>query len=345
MTFSCARHRLVLIVSVLLASTGRSSRAADCTPAATVTGDPEAALEVARELSQLGIDDGTGERACPAIAVVVHRDPSGLAITLRSSERRIVSEPATAATWIESRMRDDAAPLWTALPQLALAAPSLTRAIPQRPRSHRRWPTIALFAAWEASPEGDTWDGGGAAACYPIAGWCLGLAGRYVATTSYVSDDPDDGSGGTVAARRASTVFAATIERALRVARVAITPRLAVGLAHTRSKRHEPDPPCFATDCAQMITYIGDGFTASNTALRFGPSIGIAVPLTGWLFLDGRIGLELAAGAHPSPHRHDAERYPVEPSVGISAGDPLLDLPGDPSRLITGMLGLRVEVP
>lgn len=318
---------------------------AECVAAASVSGDPEAAAEVAAALARLGVDEAApGERACTPVAATVRREGTGLALTVRAGARvgsRVVGDASIAATWIESWVRDDAAPLWTAPPPVAIRAPSMTRASPPRMRR----PELALLVGHEVSAGGTAWDGFAASACYRVGPWCGGLAGRYVTNTSTMSDDPDDGSGGTTAARRTSVVAAAALDRRFQVGRVAIAPQLAIGIARTESRRHEPSAPCLSGDCAMTITYVGDGFTAHNTTARFGAGLTVAVPLASWLALDGRLGLEYAAGAHPAPHRHDATRHPIAASVGIAAGDPLLDLPGDPAWLVGAAVGLRVEVP
>jgi hypothetical protein len=328
---------------------GEPATAGACIPAAVIDGDHPLAGDVTRALSDLGVG-GLDAEACRAVTATVRRCAGGLALELRLGERierRVVADAPTAAAWIESWVRDEAEPLWSAPPPLPITAPSMVGETP-RPapsRARARGPELALAFGRDLERAGASWDGLAIAACYRIGAWCGGLAARGVVNTTLQSGDPDGGSGGTTAARRTSLVIAATAERRLRVGRAALVPRVTAGLARTTSERYEPEPPCFSGDCPQEITYVGDGFTGRNIAARLGAGVGVVVPLADWLVLDGSIGFELAPGAHPAPYRHDPARYPIGQSVGIDPGDPLLDLPGDPSWLVSTSVGLRAEAP
>jgi hypothetical protein len=101
---------------------------------------------------------------------------------------------------------------------------------------------------------------------------------------------------------------------------------------------------------------IGDGASTTNIAARLGAGVGIAVPLARWLWLDARVGAELAPGARTAPFHPDEPASsdpgcdPADPSVcdstlPVPADDPLLDLPGEPAWSWGAALGVRVELP
>jgi hypothetical protein len=200
---------------------------------------------------------------------------------------------------------------------------------------------VAVHLGRDLAADGSDWDGVGVAACVRVAGFCLGASGRHV------RNDGFSNTGGLTSYDRASTIVAATAAYRVKVARVVIAPELALGAGWTTTRRDEPAEPCFMPDgtlCDGPL-YVGDGFGARTIAPRLGAALTVAVPLTDWMFLDGRLGAEAAPGAHVDPHRHDANTNPPDPTNPIPADDPLLDLPGEPGWAWIAAIGIRAEVP
>lgn len=336
--------------------------AADCLPAADLSGDADIAAEVARALSRLGVVHGDFEGACPAVTATVLRDEAGIAVTVRDVrgriEGRVVADPRTAAAWIESWVRDDAAPLWSATPVVAApAAPppevALVTELPVvvdevaaettvSPREWSRWlPSVAVHLGRDFASDGSSWDGVGVAGCVRVGGLCVGATGRYVRNNGFSN------TSGLTSYDRSATILSATAAYRVKVARVLIAPELALGAGWTTTRRDELAEPCFNPDgmlCEGPI-FVGDGFGARTVAPRIGGALTVAVPLTSWMFLDGRLGAEAAPGAHVDPHRHDPNTNPTDPTNPIPADDPLLDLPGEPSWAWTAAIGIRAEMP
>jgi len=347
--------------------------AADCLPAADLSGDADVAAEVARALSRLGVVHGEVDGACPPVAATVLRDEAGIAVTVRDDrgriEGRVVADPRTAAAWIESWVRDDAAPLWSATPVVAAPAESEPAAAPTSPPAETRvaalppsqapvvvdevaaeptvvprwsrWlPSVAVHLGRDLADDGSTWNGVTAAACVRLGGFCLGAAGRYAENAAFSN------TGGLTAYDRSATVLAATAAYRVQLARVVVAPELSLGVGWTTTRRDEPGELCLNPDgtfCAGPV-YVGDGFGARTVAARAGAALTVAVPLTDWMFLDGRLGAEAAPGAHVEPHRHDPNTHPIDPAAPLPPDDPLLDLPGEPSWAWIAGVGLRFEV-
>jgi hypothetical protein len=357
--------RLGLAIAIVLVAPAPAAADAECLPAADLAGDADIAAEVARALSLLGVVHGEVEGACPAVTATVLRDEAGIAVTVRDErgriEGRVVADPRTAAAWIESWVGDDAAPLWSATPVVARPAPepaptetalvtppsaapvedevAAETTVPPHPWS--RWlPSVAVHLGRDLASDGSTWDGVGVAGCVRLGALCVGAAGRHVVNGAFSN------TGGLTSYDRSATVLAATAAYRLRIARVVVAPELSAGVGWTTTRRDEPAEPCFNPDgtlCDGAI-YVGDGFGARTVAPRVGAALTLAVPLTDWMFLDGRLGAEAAPGAHVAPHR-PGEANPTDPSSPIPPGDPLLDLPGEPGWAWTAAVGLRAEVP
>jgi len=155
-------------------------------------------------------------------------------------------------------------------------------------------------------------------------------------------------------------------------------PMAGVGIGRLRTARHEPavppepDPndacgPNMAPDdpamCPVPPYYIGDGFTATHWGMRLQAQVTLSVPLGKNVFLDLGAGASLLPGNHkepyaPPPPETDGELPPngdpaeMDPNQPPNPDgttdpyyDPLLELPGEPGRLIRFAIGLRVELP
>ncbi len=340
--------------------------AADCLPAADLSGDADVAVEVARALASLGVVNGDVEEACAPLDARVTLDAEGVAVTVRDArghiEGRVVADARTAAAWIESWVRDDAAPLWGAAPEVPRPAAPARVAVVAAPPSAvevrvasartpgRAWvqrPSLTFWAARDRAADGSDWDGVDVAACARLGATCVGLAARHVRNAGFTD------TGGLTRFDRAATSLTATAALRVPLARVVVSPEVSIGAGWTTTRRREPGGPC--TDpvgpdgmvpCADGALFVGDGFAARTLAARLGAALSAAVPLASWLALDGRVGVAAAPGAHRSPHVHAFERTPYDPSITpIVPGDPLLDLPGEPGWSWTAAIGLRLELP
>ncbi len=335
---------------------------ADCLPAADLSGDADIAAEVARALAHLGVVFAEADNACPAVHAKVTADVAGVAVTVQDArgriEGRVVADAGTAAAWIESWANDDAEPLWSATPALpepvvveVAAAPAPPSATPVEdvvvvaPVTKPRWrlPEVTARLERDLANDGSAWNGVGVASCLTLGRLCVGVAGKYGANNGFTN------TGGLTAYDRSVAAMSATIAVRASIAKVELSPELAVGAGATTTSRREPTEPCFDPDgtmpCANMPLYIGDGFAARTFAPRIGASMGMQVPLAGWLALDARVGAEAMPGAHTAPHVPDAMLTPPDPTAPIAPGDPLLDLPGEPGWAWTAAVGLSMEMP
>jgi hypothetical protein len=374
-------RRLATTLFVFLGALHARPAAADCLPAADLSGDTDVAREVAMALEKLGVVHGETDGACAPVEATVLRDENGIAVTVKDAhgriEGRVVADAHTAAAWIESWASDDAQPLWSA----AIAAPpkpepveeaahvepapviiaSVTLAPPSEidviaeapPRDLRRWiPSFTVRVGREVADDGSAWDGVGAAACVRVAGLCVGAAARYARNGGFTD------TGGLTVFDRAATVFNATAAYPLRVARVEVSPEIAAGLGRTSTRRHEPAEACVNADgtlCTDVPLHIGDGARTDTTAARLGAGLGVALPLARWIWLDARVGAELAPGARTSPYHPpapdtcdpstDPNGCPGTDPLPVPSDDPLLDLPGEPAWTWGAAIGLRMELP
>jgi hypothetical protein len=360
-----------LAIALTMLALDAAPAAADCLPAADLSGDADVAAEVARALSSLGVVHGEIEGACEPVAATVLRDEGGVAVTVRDArgriEGRVVADAYTAAAWIESWASDDAEALWSAtmtapekerdevaVAAVEIAPPSEAEiVIADEAPSRTRWvPAIAVRAGRDVASDGSAWDGLGVAGCVRVGRYCVGAMGKYAANGSFTD------TGGLTRFDRSATVVAATAALRVRVAKVEIAPEIVAGVGWTATRRDEPDEPCVNADgtvCTGEPLYVGDGAETTTVAARVGAGVGFAVPLARWLWLDGRVGAEAAPGArtepwHPVVNNGDPGCDPTTDPNGcndlpVPADDPLLDLPGEPAWSWGGAIGLRVELP
>jgi len=370
------------IISLGLIGIAATTAKADCLPSVEVGGDAPLSRDVARALAALDVVDADYDSACSAVSATVIADSRGMVVTVRSKsgriEARVVADATTAAAWIESWVRDDAEVLWSEAPvitgwpsptlgelapragtalrptptvaevaamehaALAGTTPAARLDVPMAvPGARRAWPSLAVRASRDIASDRSSWDGIEVGGCTRIGRVCIGITGRYVVDAAFTN------TGGLTAYDRSATVIRATVAVPVALAYVVVSPEITAGVGRTRTVRNEPAETCLLSDgapCADTPIRIGDGFTATTWAARLGTGVGLAVPLVPWLSLDGRVGIEAAPGAHVDPHRQVATPATDPASVSVSPGDPLLDLPGEPSWAWNVALGLRVEV-
>ncbi|HEX7837713.1 MAG TPA: hypothetical protein VF469_09635 [Kofleriaceae bacterium] len=170
--------RPTLPVALAVLATAHSARAGTCPPAVALTGDAADVRAVRVELDARGIADETP--SCPAVHARIERHGAQLVVGIDRSEggpgapaaaiERAVSEPAIAATVIESWTRSDlAAPLL-----LTHAVPADTGESSVRAAAPPAAQGIQLFAAEETSMASDStvWEGMQLGACIMLGPIC-----------------------------------------------------------------------------------------------------------------------------------------------------------------------------
>jgi hypothetical protein len=333
------------VIAVGMAVLAPGTAAADCAPAVAVDGDPESAAAVTAALATLGISDAEAEGGCAVVAATVSRAEAGLIVVITvdaRSETRVVAEAATAATWIESWIRDDDAPLWRVpLPATsrptpspiveAVLAPSDVAAKAPPALGATLVPEAAVGVVRDFASDGSAWDGFTVAACARFGRWCFGASGRRVATHTVIAIDPDDGLGSAIAIDRGAAVLAATVSVSGQLDRLTLAPTVAVGVGRATAIASHPDGGC-EDEC--MVRFV-DG-DEPVVGLRLAAGIAASVPITGWLAIDGELGAELA------PSARGDRRYRAEgPDRSVVDMGPLLELPADPAWVMTARLALR----
>ena len=163
-----------------------SSAAWACPPAAELVGDPVVVGTVSEILATHGIMATTGE--CPPLRVRLERRGAAIVVVRMSdpSEERIVSNPATAATVIESWSRSDfqdpllASHVLAPVPSRA-EAPGVAREAPTQDAVPYVPPRgIQIFAAAETSFADDrtSWAGAMVGVCIQVGRVCVSARGR-----------------------------------------------------------------------------------------------------------------------------------------------------------------------
>ena len=236
-----------------------------------------------------------------------------------------------------------------------------------------RWSGAAMYESSDAN-DGSSWSGVSASACVLTGGVCFGALARY-ATNPKISITDE-----LTFADRTNIDLVATAAIPFTVGRATVVPMAGVGIGRLRTARHEPavppepDPndPCganMAPDDPAMCPvdlpyYIGDGFAATHWGMRLEAQVTLSVPLGKTVFLDLGAGVSLLPGSHkdayaPPPPEIDPDlppngdpTDPMDPNLPPDPNgdtdpfyDPLLELPGEPGRLIRFAIGLRVELP
>ena len=171
--------RLALLVTLALLGVAPRAYADACPPAAVLVGDRELVRAVRDELGARGITGGAP--SCPAVRFWIERRGAMLVVGMDGPGgapiERVVTEPATAATVIESwTSHDVTAPLlevraMPARPASELAAPAVV--VAARPAARG----IQLFVAEETSIASDAtvWGGMQLGACVMLGPICASV--------------------------------------------------------------------------------------------------------------------------------------------------------------------------
>lgn len=180
----------VLAVLALVGPLGLgSAMAAPCAPSVQVSGDPALVATVGELLVRHGIsNEGEG---CPVVRVrLEHRGEEIVVFRLgEPTEERLVGEPATAATLIESWSRSDfEKPLLASLPPAARVAdrappPPAPREPTAAGRAYAPPRGVQVFGVAETSLADDrtTWAGAVVGVCVQLGRACATARGRVAA--------------------------------------------------------------------------------------------------------------------------------------------------------------------
>jgi hypothetical protein len=349
------------VVTCTLAGAPREVSAEPCAPSAALDGDAVAVANVAAELNRLGVAtnarlDGVRTDGCPSVAALVEVDRGGgIAVAVRDrthrSEGRVVSDPALAAAWIDSWLRDDLDSSFPSTQAVEVVAPSSSLA----PHPHAGVLARSVLAVdgeqtWSGNKE--QWTGLAVAACTHVeqlGGACVGGRARYAT---------QDVATALSAAHRTDLSLLATASYTVEIGRMRISPELGVGVGRMTTDRVEgcmspmpmpdvcmdpSDPNCVMppTKCdTSALVYVGDDLHAVSWTPRAAGAIRVAVPLFDHVWLDLGAQLVIAPGRHASsyPFIAGANAPPVEPAQDLS-------LPGEPLGAFTVGVGLRLGAP
>jgi hypothetical protein len=347
------------MMSVLALALPRAARAGTCAPAVELVGDAAVAAPIAAQLRALGDPPADGSRApgdtCPSVRVEVEPTADGaIAITLRAlsgrDETRVVSTAQIASAWIDSWARDE---LVAPMMMSAVAAPSGSQApdaeAPVGAGLHASTaaarPSTGLLArtmwfgayehAW--SSDGNGWNGATVAGCARLGRACVGARVR----AAFEPELPAHMS----AASRDDLSALAIGRWNLALGGLAVAPEFGVGVGRFSTSRHEicqapptcPEPgspSCQPPPACDSGVYVGDALHASTITPRFEGAVGISVPVTRDLWLDGTAGVTASVGAHTD------EFSTTRPPMGVQPQQ--VALPGEPSAAFQLAIGLRV---
>jgi hypothetical protein len=326
----------------------RTIGAEPCPPRAELSGDPVAIARVRDELARLGVAIGAADPACRAVRARVELDErGGIAVAIvdagRRTEGRVVSDPALAAAWIDSWLRNDLDASWST----RASAPAAPAAAPvaEHPSAVRTVRSVfdrgAVAVGYEQAFTGDAsaWYGGSVAGCAALGPICIGARVRYghqaSGQTSVLTDE------------RSELAALATASMGFELGRMAIVPELGLGAGRLAAQRGVPckcgpsDPNC-APGCIDA-----DGNPTTATVLRavashqprVAAALRIAIPLFEHVWLDAIASVTYVPFAHADP-------FVVDPEALPQGTDPALyTLPGEPVTSMQLGIGLRVGVP
>jgi hypothetical protein len=326
---------------------------------ATLDGDPAAVASVTIELVKLGVEVGpSSDSSCKSVAATVENDRDGaIAVAVKTgsqSEGRTVSDPALAATWIDSWLQDDfGGPMFStklASSHVVSVNPDVIRAV-EVPAQAQSGLGISVSAAFDQSWmfDGSSWTGITAGVCAKLGASCFGVRGRY-ATNSELY--------GQTAAARSDMSALATASYETHVGHIAIVPELGLGVGRASTSRIDgcrhvqtcdpttpgcmvppDDHECTEHDPEHAYTVdLNDHMHASTVTPRAAASVRGAIAIANHLWLDGSASLMLSPFAHT--HHYDLPMGTPAP-FGIMPDQ--LALPGESIGTFELGIGLRWE--
>ncbi len=351
---------------VLLLLARPDARAELCAARVELEGDTAVVGQVGTELARLGVERGVPAPGCRGVSARVEADGEGVAVAIRDgsrrSEGRVVSDPAIAASWIDSWLHDDLdGRAWLLAAPVSLPAatpPTLTTTttmVGPRPS----WIESAQLAVgWERAWTDDnaSADGFGIAGCVRTGMLCVGGRGRYVREA--------DRSLALTTMGRSDLSLLATVALPVRAGRMSIAPELGLGVGRTATRRIEsctandsPDPTnpgnmptCDPMDptcvpppqmCANAgKVFVGDQFSTTTWSPRLSAGLRLAVPLFEHVWLDGAFAVAVSPMSHGDAFANTGDV--VSPDGTVVKGLSEFALPGEPTFGMWLGIGLRV---
>lgn len=350
---------------VLLLLARPDARAELCAARVELEGDTAVVGQVGNELARLGVERGVPAPGCRGVRARVEADGDGVAVAIRDgsrrSEGRVVSDPAIAASWIDSWLHDDldgrawllAAPVTLPAATPRILTTTATSSVPRPAWSERAQLAVSWEHAW--TDDDASADGFGVAGCVRVGMLCVGGRGRYLREA--------DRSVAQTAMGRSELSLLATIALPVHAGRMSIAPELGLGVGRTATRRIEgcmvntpPDPSnpgmpnCDPMDPTCVIppqvcgdagkVFVGDEFSTATLSPRFSAGVRLAVPLFDHVWLDGAFAVAVSPMSHGDPFANTGEM--VGPDGTMVKGTSEFALPGEP---VFGMwlgIGLRV---
>ncbi|MGE0870635.1 MAG: hypothetical protein AB7P03_18865 [Kofleriaceae bacterium] len=312
----------------------RAAIAEPCPPRAALQGDPDAVARVTNELRRLGVAVAPATGSCPSAQAHVERDDRGAIVVAlqrgRSSERRVMSDPAGAAVWIDAWTRDDLeVASWNVAPVLVRTTPGMTvpgDVAPTRAQSsgHR----IELAGSYEHAWMSDDaeWQGASAMGCARFGHLCVGLRARAAFDPTSVAKSTVDTASDLSLLGVASSSF--------ELGEALIAPELGLGAGRFHARYMDvcvPAPPvqCDPNEagclpqpvpCEPIPGPTGEvvkDVTAVSYTPRASFAIRLAAPLFEHVWLDG-----LAAISFAPFHIDEEPARGIQLGVGLRVGVP-----------------------
>jgi hypothetical protein len=353
--------RVVPVSVALAALLVRPANAELCAARVELEGEASVVGQVTAELARLGVERGKPSPGCRGVLAQVESDrEGGIAVAIRDgarrSEGRVVSDPAIAASWIDSWLHDDldgrawliSAPVQVAAIQPAIVAKPV--AAPHTGMLERGSIAVGYEQVW--LDDGASASGIGATACFAINGACIGVRGSYTREGERTVD--------LTAMARSDLQLLAIARLPLSAGKMTIAPELGLGFGRMATRRVEgcvpsntmpgdpncdpmdptcmPEPPPSCMDPAGKV-YVGDNFATATWTPRLTAGVRIAVPLFERVWLDGIAGYTLAPFGHSGSY---AGKDLVNPDGTITPNAGELALPGEPGGGFQLGIGLRL---
>lgn len=290
-----------------------------CPVGAQLEGEAALTTAIAQALRSRGIATQP-PAGCTQTFIRITRTPRGLVVSLRqelAATERVVSDPAVAATLIESWVRSDLTdPLLVAPELVAPPAPPLPPPPPppdRPPRPGRRF-TVSLLMEAGIDKDAASWLGGSFYGCAPVGPVCLGAIVRGAANFPATSV-------GTHLDERTAVDVLASVSWPLRRGRWVVAPGLGLGAGWLRhhARQAETEPEVEDDDDSAVVDSDGGmraelrllvllrlragwmltGSVALDSAFLDGPTTqlptGESLPVAPWAMLRGGLGLSWSA--------------------------------------------------
>ncbi len=359
--------QLLAALALLALLSPTTATAEPCAPRVELSGDRDAVARVAVELAALGVMLGPSqrvERSCSVTAMVTDEGES-LSVAVQNaakrSEGRVVSDPKTAAAWIDSWLRDEIeVASWTvAMPAPVETITSVATPVPETSPLERFGLSAALERSW--TDDETTWNGFDVTGCMRVGAVCLGGRVRAVFQDNVVFTN--------ATADRSDIVALATASVPLTFGQVSIAPELGIGVGRMRTRRVEactapppmpepntpgcsdptdpmcqmtPDDPVTGNDnqCIDangvptMESYVGDNYDKVTYLPRVTAGVRFAFPIVRHVWLDAVAAFTLTPITERS--RFDPETMVVDPTVAM---------PPEPTHGYQLGVGIRVGIP